>query len=73
MSPDLIFNGVQKIPGVADQWVFTDLLSGGTFYTDVGITDEQLWQETERVRERFGLSVNPPDADADYEWVLNGS
>jgi hypothetical protein len=51
---DVIFNGVQKIPGYPDQWVFTERLSGSTFYTSVGITYDHLVREVARVQGRFG-------------------
>jgi len=66
MKPDLIFNGVQKIPGYVDQWVFTDLRSGSTFYTEVGISDEELSQETTRVREKFGVPALNPTPSRKY-------
>ena len=56
MLLDVIFNGVQKLPGCPDQWVFTDRLSGTTFYTDAGITYGRLVKETARVRERFSMA-----------------
>lgn len=53
MIGELIYNGVQRVAGHTDQWVFTDLITGATFQTDVGISDELLLKEVRRVRRKF--------------------
>ena len=50
---DLIFNGVQTLPGRPDQWVFTDRITGGTFYTGVGISPAALRRATNARRAGF--------------------
>ena len=70
MLLDVMFNGVQRIPGCPDQWVFTDRLSGTTFYTDAGITYGRLVKETERVRERFSRAVPASEAMSEDTYAL---
>jgi hypothetical protein len=62
MTLDAIFNGVQETPGHPDQWVFTDRLTGATFYTDAGVTYEVLLREMQRVRRRFLASAKQTGA-----------
>ena len=50
---NVIFMGVQKVQGYPDQWVFTDRLSGSTFYTNTGISYAELAKQLERVRCEF--------------------
>ena len=58
MTLDIIFNGIQEeMPGYPEQWVFTDLLTGSTFYTEVGISSERLSAKTARIREKFSVSA----------------
>ena len=63
---DVIFNGVQEgMDGYPEHWVFTDLRTGGTFYTPSGITGEGLAEETTKFRERFLALTRKPDGDPD--------
>ena len=48
----LIFNGIQKIPDEPDQYVFTDLVTGSTFFAKE-TSEETLRKERDRVRAKF--------------------
>lgn len=50
--PGLRFDGVQKIPGMPDQYVYTEETTGGTFYT-LDKSRGNLIKERDRVRAAF--------------------
>ena len=50
---DLIYNGVQRVPGIDDHWVFTDRVTGSTFLTPVGVACAALHAEANRVRAKY--------------------
>jgi hypothetical protein len=49
---DLIYNGVQKIPGEPDQYVFTEKTTKSTFYSQ-SLDPSFLQNEGERMRRKF--------------------
>lgn len=53
------FNGPQIIPGLPDQWVFTDKTHGGTTYVPANSTPEHVASEMARVRANFEAAKKP--------------
>ena len=56
----LTFNGVQRIEGMADQQVWTDTTTGGTFYAPGTATAAEVATQRDESRARFVETETPP-------------
>jgi|GEM_PF-4682495 len=50
------FNGVQVIPGIPDQWVFTDNVTHSTIYVRVDSSEEEILTAMTRMRAKFAAA-----------------